>query len=88
MLNTNEFKHEAKECPRCGNVFECKVGNIAECQCRTVTLNQEELDYLRDNFEDCLCAECMKLAKVEYHNEQHQSRLKRILGVFYRKPKV
>lgn len=81
------YKHEEKYCPRCETKFECKVGSILMCQCTTVTLNQDESDFINEIYEDCLCANCMKALKAEYRNQLFQTKLKNILGVFYRKPK-
>lgn len=53
--------HEKKVCPRCHQIFECKVGNILECQCSQIYLTQEEQDYIANlNFEACLCLDCLK----------------------------
>jgi hypothetical protein len=77
-------KHEEKYCPRCNTVFECKVGSILICQCTTVRLNEKERDYMREKFDDCLCASCMKEVRAEYHNNKLKSKIKRLLGTFER----
>lgn len=61
-------KHEEKLCPRCKTGFECKVGSILLCQCMNVPLDEAERDYMRERFEDCVCAECLKAVKEEYHD--------------------
>ncbi|PKD21656.1 hypothetical protein APR41_01330 [Salegentibacter salinarum] len=81
------MKHEEKYCPRCKTAFECKVGSIQLCQCADIKLDNEELEYIRDLYENCLCASCMKELKTEFHNRNYQDKLKNILGVFYRSPK-
>lgn len=78
------IKHEEKYCPRCKTLFECKLGSILLCQCNAVTLNEQERDYIRGRFDDCLCADCIKILKGEYRNELFQQKLKSILGVFYK----
>ena len=60
------MKHEAKLCPRCGLEFECKVGNIHLCQCSEVSLVDDEMAYIQARYEDCLCADCMRLCQAEY----------------------
>ncbi len=60
-------EHEKKYCPRCSTSFECKVGSILLCQCTSVTLTETERNYLHENYEDCLCANCMKELKIEFH---------------------
>jgi len=78
-------KHEEKHCPHCNTRFECKVGSIVLCQCTAVTLDEKERDYLREKYDDCLCANCMKKVKAEYHNQLFKNKLKAILGSYYKK---
>ncbi|MDH5360346.1 MAG: cysteine-rich CWC family protein [Gammaproteobacteria bacterium] len=54
------MKHESKQCPRCQAEFECKVGNIQLCQCSGVTLSDDEMAYLQEQYDDCLCARCLR----------------------------
>lgn len=77
-------KHEEKYCPRCNRLFECKVGSISLCQCTTVSLSQEERDYIFQQYKDCLCADCISALKTEYSNDQHNKELKKILGVHFK----
>ncbi|MDO5615319.1 MAG: cysteine-rich CWC family protein [Cruoricaptor ignavus] len=77
-------KHEQKYCPKCNATFECKVGSILLCQCSEIKLSNEELEFIQEKYDDCLCANCMKKLKAEYHNQNFQKRLKSILGVFYK----
>lgn len=78
------IKHEIKYCPRCKHTFECKLGSILLCQCTTVTLNEKERDYMREKFDDCLCADCMKEVRAEYHNNKLKNTIKKLLGIFER----
>lgn len=59
-------QHENKPCPRCNQTFECKVGNIAECQCSSVTLSYEERVFIEGKYTDCLCAECLQTLQFQY----------------------
>lgn len=52
-------KHEEKYCPRCKASFECKVGDIAHCQCYGVALSPEEKKLIEDRYQDCLCRNCL-----------------------------
>jgi hypothetical protein len=52
-------KHEEKYCPRCKSAFECKVGDIAQCQCFGIGLSLEEKTFLEERYEDCLCRNCL-----------------------------
>lgn len=78
------IKHEEKYFPRCKTQFECKVGSILLCQCTTVEISEEERDFIHGQYDDCLCAACMKELKAEYHNQLYRDKLKHILGVFYK----
>ena len=59
--------HEEKHCPKCGKAFECKPGNITQCQCSGVQLTAEERSFIEKQYEDCLCIACLRLLKSEYH---------------------
>jgi hypothetical protein len=58
--------HERKVCPRCNAVFECKAGNITDCQCNAITLTMEERAFVEMRFADCLCAQCLLQLKDRY----------------------
>lgn len=49
-------------CESCGEPFECgaKTGN---CWCFEVELDAEKLAKLREEFESCLCRECLEKSK-------------------------
>jgi hypothetical protein len=51
--------HEQKACPRCNKAFDCKPGNITECQCFGVKLNAEQKAYIEQRYNDCLCRDCL-----------------------------
>ena len=57
-----------KNCPCCGNEFECLPERIGECQCSTIQLNEEERSFLAARFDACLCVTCLKKMKVEVKN--------------------
>jgi hypothetical protein len=59
-------KHEEKLCPRCGALFECRVGDILRCQCAPVPLTAAQADYVRARFEGCLCADCLRTLRAEH----------------------
>jgi len=73
-------KHEQKRCPRCQALFECKSGSIQLCQCQTVYLTQEHLDYVSEQYTDCLCAACLKVVRAEYDILQYTNKIDVILG--------
>lgn len=64
-------QHEIKACPRCNRAFECKQGNIAECQCTQVALSFEERIFIEGKYVDCLCAACLSVLKFQCQVERH-----------------
>jgi hypothetical protein len=71
--------HEEKQCPRCRRLFECKSGSILLCQCQTVVLSPEQLEYITFHYEDCLCSRCLREVRSEYNQQQHARRLRRFI---------
>jgi hypothetical protein len=51
--------HETKICELCGTAFECKVGDVANCHCSTVSLGEEQVRYLQHISRDCVCGSCL-----------------------------
>ncbi len=37
---------------------------------------------MREKFDDCLCATCMKKVKAEYHNNSLKRKIKWLMGKF------
>lgn len=52
-----------KECPCCGEVFECRSDDIMSCQCVYIHLTQEMRDYIAGNYDRCLCFPCLENIK-------------------------
>lgn len=46
-------------CESCGKSFECGA-NVGKCWCFEVELDADKLAELRENFEKCLCRECLE----------------------------
>lgn len=65
--------HETKNCPRCKAVFECKPGNIAQCQCYAIKLTAEQRAYIEQRYSDCLCKNCLEHLSIElnYFKEKY-----------------
>jgi hypothetical protein len=74
-METQTNKHETVGCPRCGTAFECKVGSINLCQCVAVQLTDEQQNYVRSRFTNCLCANCLLEIRTEYNQKIHQEQL-------------
>jgi hypothetical protein len=59
-------EHEKKSCPRCLSLFTCKTGDIAHCQCSSITLSYEETAFIEERYNDCLCIHCLHELKNKY----------------------
>lgn len=70
---------EQNHCPRCDALFECKAGSILQCQCQTVYLAAEHLEYINRHYTDCLCGDCLAAVRAEYENRQLRKKLKQIV---------
>ena len=66
-------KHEEKTCERCACSFECKAGNISDCQCQTVSITPEQRAWISTEFQDCLCVQCLKELQRQYMNNRMSS---------------
>lgn len=54
-------KHEPQICPRCQASFECKVADVANCQCNEVQVQAYTHEFLRNTaYDACLCKKCLK----------------------------
>lgn len=49
-----------KVCSRCQEQFECCMESRG-CWCEDLTLSTESLQHLREEYDNCLCPECLKL---------------------------
>jgi len=73
----NNRKHETKNCARCKTEFECKSGSVLLCQCQTIVLSTEQLDYINSLYADCLCISCLYALRTEYNLQQHEKKLQK-----------
>ena len=73
-------RHEEKHCPRCGIAFECKTGNITQCQCYGIKLNNEEQQWIGKQFTDCLCFSCINNLRAQYNTAKFFVQLKKLSG--------
>lgn len=72
--------HEEKHCPRCGIAFECKAGNITQCQCYNIAVNDEEQQYISKQFMDCICFNCIMALRTEYNIQKFAATVKNTYG--------
>ena len=59
-------KHEVLHCDRCNAPFECKANSFTKCQCSTVQLSINEVQYVSELYDGCLCAKCLLELQKEY----------------------
>lgn len=59
-MSDQSVKHEYKTCPRCGTGFECKTGNILQCQCYGIVLSPAAQALVEQRYTDCLCRSCLE----------------------------
>jgi len=58
-------RHEMKDCPGCKQAFECKPGNITQCQCYGIELTAGLKAYIEQQYSDCLCRDCLQYLQQE-----------------------
>ncbi len=51
--------HEDTACPRCGSIFECKMGSITLCHCSEAQLSKDQMAYIAERWQGCLCHQCL-----------------------------
>ena len=65
-MDSKNTKHEIISCDRCGKSIECKANSYTKCQCSVVQLTINEVQYISENFEGCMCADCLRALQLEY----------------------
>ena len=66
FLNISHSKHEIIPCERCNGAIECKANAYTKCQCSVVQLSINEVQYISELYDGCLCAKCLKELQEEY----------------------
>lgn len=56
-----------KVCPRCGAAFNCQHDTIASCHCASVGLDTLQREFLKENYPDCLCHDCLMTVKNNFY---------------------
>lgn len=49
-----------KMCPRCSSNFNCREDRADLCHCTRIYLLSGVRDYVKENYESCLCPKCLK----------------------------
>lgn len=52
-------KQNITYCSRCRIQFECKVDDIKNCQCQSVSISPQTTQFLLATEHQCLCADCL-----------------------------
>ena len=73
-------QHENKLCPRCLTLFECKTGSILLCQCSSVEMTAEQLEYSSTQYDDCLCRACLEELRTEYNTLSHSDNMQSLIS--------
>ena len=60
LLAFEMAENQDKKCARCGGMFQCKAGSIEECDCTRLQLHQKTIELIQQQFNDCLCFDCLK----------------------------
>ena len=58
-MTNNQRPILKKHCPRCQASFECKVEDVANCQCNAVKVQAKTNEFLASAYYDCLCKNCL-----------------------------
>lgn len=48
-----------KKCSKCNTAFNC-TNESSGCWCEQVTLSTQVLSYLEENYDNCLCPDCLQ----------------------------
>lgn len=49
-----------KICARCSNSFTCREDRTDLCQCTHTYMVPGSKDFVKNNYENCLCSACLK----------------------------
>ncbi len=52
-----------KKCNNCQQIFVCKTDDIAACHCSNIVFSAYELDWIKTQYKDCLCSDCLLIVK-------------------------
>jgi hypothetical protein len=56
-----------KICPRCGALFACRHESVEDCHCVGVPLDEAQRAFIADNYDDCLCNDCLLAVKEGFY---------------------
>jgi ribosomal protein L34E len=56
--NNSDKNQETKFCAKCGKPFGC--GASGKCWCYEISLDDEALKRIEDQYQGCLCPDCLR----------------------------
>lgn len=56
-----------KICQRCSGSFICRQDRIDLCSCARLSLKPGVRDYIKENYGNCLCPQCLKEANDSFY---------------------
>jgi hypothetical protein len=56
-----------KICERCGKYFDCSHNDVSNCLCASIELDAQQLEYIEQNYSDCLCHACLMEIKSGFY---------------------
>ncbi len=62
-----------KVCPRCGTRFACSLDAVMDCLCAGVALDDAQRRFIADNYDDCLCNDCLRILRGDLLLDRDQS---------------
>jgi hypothetical protein len=64
ILTDNDIPNEKLTCEACGESFECGAKS-GTCWCFDLAIEPESLALLREQFQNCLCFNCLQNSSQE-----------------------
>jgi ribosomal protein L34E len=53
-------------CAACNNPFQCLPENITACHCYGVVLSDAAKDWIKAQYEGCLCSDCLQKIQEQF----------------------
>lgn len=64
-----KLPYSSQACPRCHQSFECKAHTIGVCQCSTISLSKEQTIFINQQYDTCLCINCLWILQQTYEQQ-------------------
>ncbi|TAE89482.1 MAG: hypothetical protein EAY81_02305 [Bacteroidetes bacterium] len=58
---------ESKVCENCKSEFVCNPQNISHCGCSAIILSPAARQFIRQNYDDCVCPNCLLGINVKFN---------------------